>query len=61
MSGVSAWLIWLFIHLMYLVEFRSRHSLLGAFSTWPQPRRGWYVGDKPADASEPGQGRSLYG
>ena len=23
-SGVMAWLIWLFIHLMYIVEFQSR-------------------------------------
>jgi NADH:ubiquinone reductase (H+-translocating) len=24
MSGVIAWLAWLFVHLMYLVEFRNR-------------------------------------
>ena len=24
LSGVTAWLLWLFIHLMYLVGFRNR-------------------------------------
>jgi NADH:ubiquinone reductase (H+-translocating) len=26
-SGLPAWLIWLFIHLMYIVEFQSRISV----------------------------------
>lgn len=63
-SGFFAWLLWVFIHIMYLASFRNRIIVLiqwtWAFITWNRPSRiilerpaRWPPSDGPPPAAKP--------
>lgn len=54
-SGAIAWLMWLLVHILFLVEFRNRIGVLfewaWAYLTWQRGSR--VIVDVPADTGEP--------
>lgn len=59
-SGLFAWLLWLFVHVMFLVDFRSRIAVLlewaWAYFTWARSSR--VIVEAPARAPAPSRGSS---
>ena len=59
LSGLPAWILWLFVHLMYLVGFQNRLLVLirWSFSYWSRSRGARLITDRPSNAAY-GAGRA---
>ena len=55
LSGLPAWILWLFVHLMYLVGFQNRVLVLirWSFSYWSRGRGARLITGRPSYADQP--------